>query len=56
MNSYVVELEEDEYGYLILPLPEDLLRKMGWREGDTIKWHDNGDGSYSLTKKKAQDA
>lgn len=35
---------------LILPLPQDLLAEVGWQAGDVLKWHDNGDGTWSLTK------
>ena len=51
--SYIVKLEEDsETGDLILPLPEKLLEETGWKTGDTLDWNDNGDGSFSMTKKE----
>jgi bifunctional DNA-binding transcriptional regulator/antitoxin component of YhaV-PrlF toxin-antitoxin module len=40
----------DENG--ILPLPEDLLIKAGWKEGDCLHWIDNHDGSWSLVKEE----
>ncbi len=50
-NSWTITVEEDpETGELLLPLPADLLVMQGWIEGDTLEWHDNGDGSWSLTK------
>ena len=52
--SYIVKLEEDlETGDLILPLPEKLLEETGWKTGDTLDWNDNGDGTFSMTKKEA---
>ena len=52
--SYIVKLEEDlETGDLILPLPEKLLKETGWKTGDTLDWNDNGDGTFSMTKKEA---
>lgn len=39
----------DEY---ILPLGTDVCDAVGWQVGDTICWQDNGDGSYTLTKKQ----
>lgn len=45
----VVEAD-DGSGDLVLPLPEDLLEGAGWKEGDTLKWTDLGNGSWSLTK------
>ena len=51
--SYIVKLEEDsETGDLILPLPEKLLEETGWKTGDTLDWKDNGDGTFSMTKKE----
>lgn len=43
--------EDPETGELILPLPKDLLDLQGWQEGDELEWTDNGDGSWSLSKK-----
>jgi len=52
--SYIVTLEKDpETGDLILPLPEKLLKETGWKTGDTLDWNDNGDGTFSMTKKEA---
>ena len=52
--SYIVTLEKDpETGDLILPLPEKLLKETGWKTGDTLEWNDNGDGTFSMTKKEA---
>jgi hypothetical protein len=53
MKSYTVILEEDpETGDLILPFPEDMLEEVGWKEGDTLDWEDNKDGTFSITKKE----
>jgi len=41
------DAETDEY---ILPLGNDVCDQVGWQVGDTIKWQDNGDGTYTLTK------
>jgi hypothetical protein len=49
---WVVEVQEDpETGDAILQFPPDLLESAGWNEGDTLEWSDNGDGSWSLSKK-----
>jgi hypothetical protein len=45
----VVEAD-DGSGDLVLPLPDDLLEDAGWKTGDTLKWTDLGNGSWSLTK------
>lgn len=44
-------LEDKETGDLILPIPQELLDKMGWREGDTLDWKQNPRGEWVLTKK-----
>jgi hypothetical protein len=50
---WTITVEEDpETGDLILPLPPDLLELQGWKEGDTLTWNDEGNGSWSLTKKE----
>ena len=51
-DKYTVQLIEDENGELALPLPDGLMEKMGWGEGDTLVWKDNKDGSYSMSKKE----
>jgi len=34
----------------ILPLPQEVLDHLDAKEGDVLKWSDNGDGTFSLTK------
>jgi hypothetical protein len=52
-TTWIITVEEDpETGDCILPFPEDFLEQAGWKEGDTLNWHDNGDGSWSLAKIK----
>ncbi len=58
MSKYVhdgiritIKLKEDENGDLILPLSDELLKEVNWKEGDTVQWEEHKDGSYSLTKK-----
>lgn len=51
-NSWIVSLEEDENGDLILPLNDDILEGVGWKTGDTIEWIDNKDGSWTMRKKE----
>ena len=43
---------EDKNGELILPLSDELLKEVGWKEGDTLDWEDNKDGTFSITKKE----
>lgn len=50
LKSFSVSVEESPNGDAILPLPQELLDEMGWKEGDVLDWKDNKDGSFSLTK------
>jgi hypothetical protein len=53
MNSYTITVEEDPVtGELILPFPDGLCDQLGWEINDTLDWEDNGDGSYTLSKKE----
>lgn len=38
---------ETEY---FVKLPDDLLSSLGWKENDELRFVDNGDGSFSVTK------
>jgi len=50
-NSWTLTVEEDpETGDAILTFPPDLLEKAGWKEGDTLNWIDQKDGSWQLKK------
>lgn len=56
MNQWTLTVQEDpETGDAILEFPPELLEKAGWREGDTLKWTDQGDGSWILTKAEVTD-
>jgi len=37
----------DDY---IIELPPEVIKILGWKEGDTLQWTDLNDGSYKLTK------
>lgn len=50
--TVTVDEADDGTGDLVLPLPTDLLETVGWKEGDTLEWHDNKDGTWSITKKE----
>ena len=49
--SWTITVEEDpDTGDAILPLPQEMLDRLGWVEGDTVNWTENEDGSWSLSK------
>jgi hypothetical protein len=51
-NRWILTIDEDpETGDGILTFPPELLESTGWKEGDTLHWSDNKDGSWTLSKK-----
>lgn len=48
-TAYVQQDGDD----LILPLPDELLAEMGWKEGDVLVWDIQDNGSVVLRKKPA---
>jgi len=49
---YTITIEEDpETGELVLPFSDEMLAQVGWNIGDTLVWKDEGNGSWSLSKK-----
>lgn len=47
---YEVITQEDEDGDLILPIPQQLLDKLGWKEGDDIQFGIDEAGRIFLKK------
>jgi bifunctional DNA-binding transcriptional regulator/antitoxin component of YhaV-PrlF toxin-antitoxin module len=33
-----------------IEFPDEMLKEAGWQPGDTLKWTDRGDGSWTLSK------
>jgi hypothetical protein len=52
LKSWTLNVEEanDDSGDAILTFPPDLLEQAGWKEGDTLNWIDQKDGSWLLKK------
>ena len=48
--TITVEEADDGSGDLVLPFPDDFLEQQGWKEGDTLEWTDNQDGSWTIQK------
>jgi len=42
--------DPDQPGELLLDLGNELCDQLGWQPGDTIKWIDNHDGTFTLRK------
>ena len=51
-KKYVITLVEDDAGNLVLPFTDEILDEAGWKEGDSLEWKDNKDGTFSLSKKE----
>jgi hypothetical protein len=51
-KSYTVTLVEadDGSGDLILPIPDELWKELGWEVNDTINWKIREDGTAILSK------
>ena len=50
-KTWTVVLDEDlATGELLLPLPDELIASLGWKEGDNLVWDVRTDGSIGLTK------
>ena len=50
-NQWVLTVQENGRDKeLYIQFPEEAINQMGWSEGDTLEWLDNGDGSWTLQK------
>ena len=49
----VITQEDPDTGDLILPLPKELLDKMGWKIGDELEWLQEANGSWVIKLRKA---
>ena len=34
----------------VITFPDEMIEKLGWKEGDVLEWIDNKDGSFTLKK------
>ena len=48
--SWVATVQEDDFGAQYIEFTDEQLAGAGWKEGDTIEWINNGDGSWTLRK------
>jgi AbrB family looped-hinge helix DNA binding protein len=47
----VITQEDPETGDIILPIPEPVLKQMGWKEGDELDISVDSDGKLFIKKK-----
>jgi len=51
LSDWIIEVKEHEKTKeLYIEFPDDALSQIGWDIGDTLKWLDMGDGTWSLSK------
>ena len=51
MQKTAIIREDPLSGDLYFNLDEDVLTHLGWKEGDTLIWEDQGNDSWSIRKK-----
>jgi len=49
-KRYVLEVQEGDDGEVFVQLPDELLEEAGWREGDTLEYSEDIDGTIMLKK------
>lgn len=54
MKSWTLDVKQHEDGDFFIEFPDEVLEGTGWKEGDRLKWIDNGDGSWTLEKTNTQ--
>ena len=52
VNKWILPVEPDPSGEYFVTFPDDLLDAADLKEGDSIEWVDQGDGSFKLIKVK----
>jgi hypothetical protein len=50
MRYEVITQEDPETGDIIIPLPPQLLKEMGWKEGDELDFQIDDQGKVIVTK------
>lgn len=50
MNNIYVELEFDPSGDLILPIPDEIIELLGWKERDVLEFEILDDQSFIIRK------
>jgi len=53
MSKHMIEVIQDpnDPEGLVIPFTDEILAEVGWKSGDVLIWKDNGDQSFTLTKK-----
>lgn len=51
-KKHTVPIQELPNGDQFIELPEEVLKTLGWKEGDEIVWEEDEVGGYLAKKKK----
>lgn len=51
MKTTELQTKEQD-GELFLEFPDDMMDRLGWKEGDDLSFTDNNDGSFIIKKEK----
>jgi bifunctional DNA-binding transcriptional regulator/antitoxin component of YhaV-PrlF toxin-antitoxin module len=46
---------KDNNGELYFEIPDELMERMGWSEGDDLQFEETGEGSFTIKKVKMAD-
>ena len=46
----VITQEDPETGEIIMPIPPELLSRLGWKEGDMLEWKQDDGGTWILSR------
>lgn len=49
-RSTLIIQEDPDTGEPFIELPQWLLDQLGWKEGDDLRWEENPDGSWGISK------
>lgn len=55
MKSFEIEVKENDNEELYFEFPPEVLKRLDWHEDDELKFTDNKDGSFTITKIKMTD-
>lgn len=50
-KRFTVILDEDEFGDLILPIPDEVCEELGWEVGDDLDYDIIDDDTFTIKKK-----
>lgn len=53
-KTFTLDVQHTDDGEAYIQFPQETMAGLGWKEGDTVVWTDNRDGTYTLTKKDTE--